>query len=158
MSITAKQYLDMIAADLGEMFPGAAVSTGEDGEKAVLSAGYTLPGGKEIGVMVTLIPTENNMLGAQVIADLTAALPPEITDGFIGKISEINNEFTYGSVIFDPNGNNRYCIYNYGFYIDTGLDLKDITVILGRSIADAELEFCSGKVIGLFGADQDAQG
>ena len=152
MSITAKEYLDMIAADLGEMFPGAAVRSGEDGDKALLSARYTLPSGAETDVCVTLVPVDNDMLAAQVIVDLSAAIPPEPTDDLFLKISDINNAFTYGSLNIDNVDGKAYCVYNYGFFIDAGLDLKDITVILGRSITDAELEFCSDDVIGLLDA------
>lgn len=157
MSITAKEYLDMIAADLGEMFPGAAVRSDGDGDKGILGAKYTLPNGIVTDVVVTLVPAENDMLAAQIIVDLSGAIPSEINGEFFGKLSEINNGLTYGSVNFESDDDNRYCLYNYGFFIDIGLDLRDITVLLGRSIADAELEFCSEDVCGLFGTIQGAQ-
>ncbi len=157
MNITAKEYLDMIAADLGEEFPGAVVRSEEDGEKAVLAAKYILQTGNETDVFVTLSPAENDMLAVQVIVDLSEAIKSDIENVLTEKLSDINNNFTYGSVITGTDGVNRYCIYNYGFFVDTGLDLKDITVLLGRSITDAELEFCSDVVCGLFGTEQGAQ-
>ena len=155
MNITAKEYLDMIATDLGEMFPGAAVRSEEDSEMAVLAAKYTLPSGNVTDVFVTLSPAENNMLSAQVIADLSEAIQSDTENDLAVKLFDINNNFTYGSVITGTDGDNRYCIYNYGFFLDTGLDLSDITLLLGRSITDAELEFCSEEVNGLFGTVRD---
>ena len=150
MGITAKKYLEMIAEDLRKK--DAAVSVEEDGEKAILTAAYILPAGVETKAYLTLEPAANDMLLLQIMADFTQFFPPETDNDLNKKISEVNNSFFYGSINFNDTEENRYCIYNFGSLIDSKLDLGDMTVMLGDSITNAELEFCSQEVSDVFGA------
>ena len=155
MSSIAKQYLDQVADVLGEKFRDITVDENGEDEGAALTVAIPSPfaEGSETALIISMAPAKDGMFMMQIMADLTRLFPFPVPDGMYRKVSELNNTFTFGSVIFGgTDEENRFCMYNYGFLADPENSLADFSKILGDSVDRATEEICSDEMIALFGA------